>query len=174
MPIDIDKLRGLLAKATKGPWEVDSEYDPDGAYGSGPDHDTGYHNYFVGAEVDGKWRTLMDTVNSDHKLIEDDRDEDGGRSWDAIGHGNANLVAAAITALPALLDELERKTKALEASETLARSAIIILSAIELHCINEAGLTGIDHADEGKRIRRGLQGFIGTDEAQAALKGEPS
>lgn len=105
--VDIEALRQLMAKATPGPWEVDSEYDDDALYSGGGGCGRGFKNFFVGAEVDGRWRTLLDTVNSDHKLIEEDYDEDGKSSWDAIGHANANLVAAAVNALPSLLNELE-------------------------------------------------------------------
>lgn len=68
-------LKELSVKATPGIWEVDSEHDDDASYGAGPDHGTGFHNYFIGADVGGKWVTLLDTVNSDHKEIEEDYDK---------------------------------------------------------------------------------------------------
>ncbi len=101
--IDPDKLRALDEAATPGPWETDSEYDGDAIATSYEGCSNGYHNYFVGADIGGKWRTLLDTVNSDHKLIEDDRDEDGGRTWDVIGKANAELVAYLRNAVPAIL-----------------------------------------------------------------------
>jgi hypothetical protein len=55
---------------------------------------------------------------------------------------NAHVLAAA----PELLNEL------------IATRAV--LEAIEAHCVNERGLQGIDHADEGKRIRAALQAIL--------------
>ncbi|KPH67080.1 hypothetical protein [Novosphingobium sp. ST904] len=101
--IDTDKLRALDKAATPGPWERDSEYDGDGLATSSDGCATGWHNFFVGADVDGKWRTLLDTVNSDHKLIEDDRDENGGHSWDAIGEANTALIVHLRNSVPAIL-----------------------------------------------------------------------
>jgi hypothetical protein len=92
------KLAALSDAATQGEWEIDNEHDDEGAYGASPDNGTGYHNYFIGAEVGGKWKTLLDTVNSDHKLINEDYDEDGGRAWDVIGQANAALIVALVNA----------------------------------------------------------------------------
>lgn len=36
----------------------------------------------------------------------------------------------------------------------------VALEAIEAHCVNERGLRGIDHADEGRRIRAALQAIL--------------
>jgi hypothetical protein len=104
------ELRGLLAKATPGPWEVDSEHDGDAEYGGGPDPDRGYANFIV---FDGKGHIVCDTLNSDAKCIEEEphSDEDGYRSaWDGIGKANAALIVAAVNALPGLLDHIDRLT----------------------------------------------------------------
>lgn len=39
------------------------------------------------------------------------------------------------------------------------------LEAIEAHCVNERGLQGIDHADEGRRIRAGIQALLAAPSA---------
>lgn len=98
-PMDLAKtLEGLSAAATQGEWEVDSEYDGDALYSGGGGCGSGFKNYFIGAGVDGKWRTLFDTVNSDHKLIEEDYDEDGKNAWDEIGRANTAFVATLVNA----------------------------------------------------------------------------
>lgn len=101
-----DRLRALLAKATKGPWEVDTEQS-EGEYGSAPDTHTGYEDFLIGAEINGKWATLLTTENSTEKLIDEDYDEDYHRAWDVIGEANSALVVAAVNALPSLLDRIE-------------------------------------------------------------------
>lgn len=63
---------------------------------------------------------------------------------------NARLIAAA----PDLLKEL------------IATRAI--LDAVESHCKNDAGLRGLDHADEGRQVRHGLQLFLATPSAAIA------
>lgn len=95
---DTTKLAALDAMATPGVWEVDSERDDDASYGSGPDHGTGFHNYFIGADVGGKWKTLLDTVNSDHKAIDEEYDEDSHHAWDTIGKANAAFIVALVNA----------------------------------------------------------------------------
>lgn len=74
-----EALEALSKKATPGTWEVDSEYDNDALYSGGGGCGSGFKNYFIGADVGGTWKTLLDTVNSDHKLIEEDYDEGGKR-----------------------------------------------------------------------------------------------
>lgn len=96
----LDRLEALLAKATKGPWELDSERNED----CHPKH----HDYFIGGDVNGKWTTIFDTVNSDDKLIEEEFDEEHYHAWDAIGKANGELVVAMHAALPALLSIARR------------------------------------------------------------------
>lgn len=43
-----------------------------------------------------------------------------------------------------------------------------IMEAIESHCKNDAGLRGLDHADEGRRIRHGLQLLLAEPSAAIA------
>ena len=104
----ITKLRDLMAKATPGPWEIDTERS-EGEYGSAPDTSTGYDDFLIGAFIDGKWATLLTTENSTVKEIEEDYDEDYHRAWDRIGEVNANLAMAAVNALPELLDRIAAK-----------------------------------------------------------------
>lgn len=105
----VAELRDALAKATPGPWGVDSAYDDDAVYSGGGGCGRGFKNFFIGAEVRGKWATLLDSVNSDEKLIDEEYDEDGKSAWDEIGRNNANFVAIARNNLPALLDALSAK-----------------------------------------------------------------
>jgi hypothetical protein len=114
VPVDkltplLDKLEKLLAKATPGPWESDHERNEDGAYGSGPDHGTGYDDFLIGAEVRGKWATLLTSENATEKLIDEDYDEDYHRAWDRVGEANVALVVEAVNALPVLIAGLRQK-----------------------------------------------------------------
>jgi hypothetical protein len=102
------ELDALLAKATPGEWEVDSEYDEDALYSGGGGCGSGFKNFFIGTDIGGKWRTLLDTQNSDHKLIEEDYDEDGKNAWDSIGQANAALIAALRNKAPAMLTALRQ------------------------------------------------------------------
>ena len=115
-----EQLRELASKATPGPWEVDSEYDNDALYSGGGGCGRGFKNFFIGADVGGSWKTLMDTQNSDEKLIEEDYDYDSGSAWDEIGRANAELVAALRNALPTIitaLQEMEKKSETLAAKQ---------------------------------------------------------
>jgi len=108
----LDKLERLLSKATPGPWESDSERNEDGAYGSGPDHGTGYDDFLIGANVRGKWATLLTSENATEKLIDEDHDEDYHRAWDSVGEANVALVVEAVNALPILLAALRTQVQA--------------------------------------------------------------
>jgi len=96
--LDPQELERLSKAATQGVWEVDSEYDNDALYSGGGGCGSGFKNYFIGADVGGKWKTLLDTVNSDHKLIEEEFDEDGKHAWDVIGQANAAFIVALVNA----------------------------------------------------------------------------
>ena len=111
-----DRIEALDAKATAGPWEVDSEYDDEALYSGGGGCGRGFKNFFVGAEIKGEWATLLDTQNSDNKLIEEDFDEDGKSSWDENGRNNAELVATLRNAVPTILSAL-RLAERLDAAE---------------------------------------------------------
>lgn len=111
--VDIEKLRGLLARADKR-WHLDEDGD-------------------LAARVPTCWR-------------EDAWQDEQGRS-------NAALVVATVNALPALLDELERKTKALEAisrnetevwDEDLGCLVTVSCDAEELAAIAYNALTEIE------------------------------
>lgn len=93
-----DELEGLAKKATAGPWEIDSERDCE----------HGFNDWSLAAEINGKWRVVLDTINSDLKEIEDDRDGEGGSAWDAVGQANLKLVAALVNNLPTILATLRQ------------------------------------------------------------------
>lgn len=102
----VTRLRSLLTKATPGPWDVDTNRNEDGEYGSGPDTSIGYDDFLIGAQVRGNWATLLTTENSTEKSIEEDYDDDYHRAWDAVGEANAQLATAAVNALPELLEHI--------------------------------------------------------------------
>jgi len=102
------KLEALLSKATAGPWEIDTERNEDGEYGGGPNPGRGYDDFLIGADVRGKWATLLSTSYADEKEIDEDYDEDYHRAWDRIGEANVTLVVEVVNALPLLLAELRR------------------------------------------------------------------
>jgi len=95
-----DDLRQAAYCASDGPWEVDSEWNADGAYGGGPDHGTGYDDYLI---LDAQGRTLFGSENSTAKMIEEEHDEDGGTAWDQVGKRNATFIVAAVNYVRTLL-----------------------------------------------------------------------
>ena len=115
MTDELKALADLLAKATPGPWECDSEKG-ENVYGSGPDHGENYHySLILAAGPDGKWMTLFDSCNSDAASIEEDYDEDYHRAWDAVAEANASAIVASVNFLrdnlPAIIEqraEIER------------------------------------------------------------------
>lgn len=109
----VERLRKLVAEATPAPWELDTEYDPDALYSGGGGCGSGFKNYFIGAQVadgteQGRWATLFDSVNSDHKLVEEEYDEDGKSAWDETARRNAETVVALVNAAPTLFDTIKR------------------------------------------------------------------
>jgi hypothetical protein len=88
----IARLRELRAKATAGPWEVDtfSVLDDFGVYSA--------HAVF-----DPKGKVLLDTSNSEIQVIHNDRDGEGGSRWDETGRRDLTAIVAAMNSLPALL-----------------------------------------------------------------------
>ncbi|MCT8003252.1 hypothetical protein NZL82_15355 [Sphingomonas sanguinis] len=88
-----DDLREAARYASDGPWEIDSERNEDGAYGSGPDHGTGYDDYII---LDAEGRTLFGSENSTAKLIEEEYSEDDVYVWDQVGKRNAAFIVAAV------------------------------------------------------------------------------
>ncbi len=105
------RCEALAAQATPGPWEIDSEYDEDALYSGGGGCGRGFKNFVIGAEIDGKWCTLIDTQNSDNKLIEEEYDEDSKNAWDSIGQANTDLIVALINNLPTILTALRALAK---------------------------------------------------------------
>jgi len=98
-----ERLRELLAKATPGPWEVDT-IENDGAYGSGPD---AVHGFKSPVMLDAEGKALFDAYNSDLIEVHEEYDEDSCHAWDEQGRANFALVAAAVNALPDLLATIE-------------------------------------------------------------------
>ena len=98
-----EELEKLLAKATPGPWEVDTIYNEDGLYSGGGGCGQGFNDYAIFATIGGKAVQILDTSYSDNKLIEDDRDGEGGSAWDCVGNANAALIVALVNNAPALL-----------------------------------------------------------------------
>lgn len=99
----IAQLREMLAKATPGEWEVDTE-KTDGEYGSGPDCHSGYHASIITAGD----KRICGTENSSDGEVHEEFDEDGCYAWDEVAARNMKAAATAVNTLPAALDEIER------------------------------------------------------------------
>ena len=105
-PEKIEELRGLLAKATPGPWEADNENN-EGCYGLGDDCHEGFQSASIHApDGRGGYVKLFDALNSDAAFIEEEWDEDWHHAWDEVSRANAALIVAMRNALPAMLDAL--------------------------------------------------------------------
>lgn len=128
------RLEALDKAATPGPWEVDHEAD----------EITRSHDYYVGAAINGKWQTLFDTVNSDYKLIDEDRDGDGGMAWDVIGEANTALIVAIRNALPEIIASL-RNADALDAAQRENEKLRSALDGVMVGGNHLALLIGADH-----------------------------
>jgi hypothetical protein len=111
MTIDTKALMELHKKATKGDWTVESEKS-DGCYGSGEDTHEGYATYFIATPQDGK---IVDALNSDVGCVHEEHDEDGTFAWDDVAKNNMEFIAAAHSAIPALVAENERLREVLRA-----------------------------------------------------------
>lgn len=101
-----DELRALAAKATPGPWEMDTEYDPDALASGGGGCTTGFNDYSMAAEINGKWKRIFDSINSEEKLIEDDRYDLEGSAWDEVARANFALIMALRNNLDRILTAL--------------------------------------------------------------------
>ena len=117
--MDIEHLRSLLAKATPGPWEVDT-VEHDGAYGSGPDADHGFKSPVM---LNGDGKLIFDAYSSDLIEVHEEYDDDGCTAWDETGRRNFDLAAAAVNSLPELLDRIEALSRELEEARDLLRDA---------------------------------------------------
>lgn len=102
-PERIAQLREILAKATPGEWETDTE-KTDGEYGSGPDCHSGYHASIITAGD----KRICGTENSSDGEVHEEFDEDGCYAWDEVAARNMKAAAHAVNVLPAALDEIER------------------------------------------------------------------
>jgi hypothetical protein len=85
------ELERLAAKATPGPWEVDT-LKSEGEYGSGPDTTVGYE---VSAIYNAKGEALFDALNSDAITVHDE-----------VSDANAKLIVALRNNLPTILQSL--------------------------------------------------------------------
>ena len=97
------ELRALDAKATAGPWEVDTEKS-EGEYGAGPDTTVGYD---VSMIIGPDGLSLFDALNSTAASIQEEYDEDWRVSYDEVSARNAALIVAIRNNLPAILAALE-------------------------------------------------------------------
>lgn len=97
-----DELETLAAKATPGPWEVDT-IENDGAYGSGPD---AVHGFKSPVMLDGDGKALFDASNSDLIEAHEEYNEDGCYAWDDPGQNNFALIVALRNNLPAIIAAL--------------------------------------------------------------------
>ena len=106
----IERLRGLAAKATPGPWDTDAEHN-DGAYGSGPDCASGFESSMILAS-DG--HSLFDALNSTAIVVYEDVSDEHGyvAAWDETSRANAALIVALVNNLPTILEALSRPTYA--------------------------------------------------------------
>ena len=98
-----DELRALDAKATAGPWEVDTEKS-EGEYGAGPDTTVGYD---VSMIIGPDGLSLFDALNSTAASIQEEYDEDWLVTYDEVSARNAALIVALRNNLPAILAALE-------------------------------------------------------------------
>lgn len=104
---DIDetaaRLGELLAKATKGVWEIDTIKN-EGSYGNGPDCVEGFESYKI---IAGSGNSLLDSLNSETAEVHEDGPGELGEyhAWDDVALHNFELIAAMKNALPALLSE---------------------------------------------------------------------
>ena len=100
MTTDTKKLRELLSKATKGPWQIVMARNEEGSTCYMVREHT--HSSVV-VERDQYWpENYEPKTDSDGYWLPDEK-------MDALPHrvGNAALIVAAVNALPALLDEVE-------------------------------------------------------------------
>lgn len=94
-PADIAALHGLCERATPGPWRA-----------------SGYEVFTVS---DGGQGYPLDRYTDSKDVITEQCEECGNRKNVGIGHEpDAAFIAAARSALPALIDEAERLTKILD------------------------------------------------------------
>lgn len=96
------ELAALDAKATPGPWEVDTT-DSEGEYGIGPNTTTGFKVSCI-LTPDGK--SLADALNSDMIVVHEEFDEDGCYAWDETSANDFALIVALRNNLPAILASL--------------------------------------------------------------------
>lgn len=97
------RLGELLAKATKGVWEIDTIKN-EGSYGNGPDCVEGFESYKI---IAGSGNSLLDSLNSETAEVHEDGPGELGEyhAWDDVALHNFELIAAMKNALPALLSE---------------------------------------------------------------------
>jgi hypothetical protein len=134
--VDIDALRALLEKATKGPWgAVQVNTRDHGAYD--PIFVDGLWHIFDVAHPGRVPIAIIDHANDHHPPTREKA------AYDAA------LIAAAVNALPALLSELEGLREAVEWYGEQARLARLI------HSEGDAGRHALAD-DGGKRARAAL------------------
>lgn len=192
--VDIEKLRGLLARATAGPFDhmegmgIVRALRGDVAIPLFETR-TPWGDQHHGAPTVRLGKEVVFRANSE-----------GARTSEALSRewNNAALVSAALNALPGLLDELERKTKALDAIKQTPTRPDIVARLESVRAYNGGRIPAVmEAATEIAALRAALKPFadcvdqIGPDEsdqewakfrlligdyrrAAAALKGNPN
>ena len=136
----------LADAATEGPWETDTT-ENEGDYGNGLDLRSGFNSYEVAA-ASGR---VCDTINSDVAMVSEEYDEDGCTAWDEVGKANMEFIAAARTAVPTLIAEVERLT-----AERDALKEALDFYAKEHQRPND-GPWGVNSTDFGAIARKALE-----------------
>lgn len=102
----LDEVKGLLEKATPGPWEEDRCETEDG-----------YGKFWSRNVFDMNGKTICDMTNSDAGEVHTEYDEDGAYRFDPIAAANARLIALTPTIAAAWVEavgEIERLRERLE------------------------------------------------------------
>ena len=126
MTLNLDELDRLAKAATPGPWSVDSFHN-EGAYGNGPHTSEGFNSYAVGCGPDSKWKTIVDTLNSDIATVEIEYDEGQTHAWDEVGRPNTTYIVAACNALPELVAEIRRLQSEMRLQKRIAEMSASII-----------------------------------------------
>ena len=153
--LDLEKLKTLCAAATPGPWEVEP-VKSDGCYGSGVETYEGFDAYQI---VNQNNEVLFDSLNSTASCVEVEYgdEESGGSAWDEVASKNLEFVAAARTALPALIARVEAAGARIAAEAARRERAEKALKPFALI----ASIIELDYGAEGDDF---AIAFVGDDE----------
>lgn len=134
MTVDLDRLKELLAKASKLPLVVDRERQDDS-----PD------KHYEFAVFDGDGRRLFGTENRDASAgeLQVEYDEDGATVWNERSRLDMELVSAAVNALPSLISELEAEREKVAKLRAENERLQIEISAARLSLTHPHGEIGV-------------------------------